>query len=43
MTDEQVLEHYNRMVEYFGDLPNPEHEPKRFMYYVKLYRYYHGI
>ena len=42
MTDEEILYHYNRMVEIYGDLPNPEHEPIRFAYYVKLYKYYHG-
>ena len=28
------LEHYDY------DVPNPEHEPKRFAYYVKMWRYY---
>ena len=43
MSDEEVLYHYNRMVEIFGDhLPNPEHEPIRFAYYVKVYKYYYG-
>jgi hypothetical protein len=42
MTDEEVLDKYNRMVEQFGeDLPNPEQEPIRFKYYVKLFNYYH--
>lgn len=42
MSDEEVLHHYQQMVEIFGDhLPNPEHEPIRFRYYVKLYRYYY--
>jgi hypothetical protein len=43
MTDEEVLDKYNRMVEQFGDnLPNPEQEPIRFKYYVKLFDYYHN-
>jgi hypothetical protein len=40
MTDDEVLKMYNEMLEYFGTLPNPEQEPRRFAYYVKLYRYY---
>jgi hypothetical protein len=28
-------------LEYFGDdVPHPEHEPRRFAYYVKLFRYH---
>lgn len=42
MTDEEVLYHYNKMVEIFSsDLPDPDHEPRRFAFYVKLYKYYH--
>ena len=40
MTDEEVLKMYEDMLEYFGELPNPEHEPIRFRHYVKVYRYY---
>lgn len=41
MTDEEVLNFYNELVEYYGDeLPNFEHEPRRFAYFVNLYRYY---
>jgi hypothetical protein len=41
MTDEEVLNFYNELVEYYGDkLPNFEHEPRQFAYLVKLYRYY---
>lgn len=40
MTDEQILDTYNRMVAHYGDsLPNPEHYPKQFQYYVKLFTY----
>ena len=41
MSDEEILKHYERMKELYTDLPNPEQEPIRFAYYVKLYRYYH--
>ena len=42
MTNEELIHHYNRMVEIWGDdLPSPEHEPVRFVHYVKLYKYYH--
>lgn len=41
MTDEQALEMYEALKTYFGDdLPDPEHEPIRFAYYVKVYKYY---
>ena len=41
MTDEQALEFYNELKDHFGDkLPDFEHYPKTFTYYVKLYRYY---
>ena len=41
MTDEEVINHYNRMVEIYGLLPDPEQEPIRFAYYVKLYKQFH--
>lgn len=40
MTDEQALEMYAKMEEYFGELPDPEHEPIRFAHCVKVYKYY---
>jgi hypothetical protein len=43
MTDEEIIEKYNSLKEYFKeDLPNPEQEPIRFAYYVKLYSFYRG-
>lgn len=40
MTDQQALDTYNQMVEHFGgSLPDFEHCPKEFAYYVKLYTY----
>ena len=42
MSSEELEKIYNHMVEIFGEhLPNPEQEPMRFAYYVKLYKYYH--
>ena len=42
MTNEELINHYNRMVEIWGDnLPNIDQEPIRFAYYVKLYRMYY--
>lgn len=33
--------HYSKLKEMFGDqLPDPQHYPVQFEYYVKLYRYY---
>ena len=44
MTDEQIVIHYAKMKEIYGDdLPNPEQEPIRFAYYVKLYKYYYEL
>jgi hypothetical protein len=41
MTDEEVVEFYEKLVEHFGDtLANFEHYPKQFAHQVKLYRYY---
>lgn len=41
MTDEQALALYNEMLEYFdGRLPNLEHQPISFAYYVKMFKYY---
>lgn len=38
MTNEEVLRIYEEMVKMFGDkLPNPEHCPREFAYFVKLY------
>jgi hypothetical protein len=37
MTDEQLEQIGQDLVSIFGDsLPNPEHEPLRFAYYIKL-------
>lgn len=41
MTNEEILEFYNKMVEFYGrDLPDPEHQPLQFAYLVKMYKYY---
>jgi len=42
MTDEEALAKYTAMEEYFGELPNFEHHPRQFAYYVKLYDYYNS-
>lgn len=42
MTDEQIMEHFENLKKIYGDkLPDPEHQPVLFAYYVKLYKYYH--
>jgi len=39
LTDEEANRILNQMIEVFGDrLPDPEHYPLEFGYYVKLYR-----
>lgn len=40
MSDEELETTINEMLEMFGELPNPEQEPKRFAYYVKIYKFY---
>ena len=41
MTNEQALELWNNMVDYFGDrVPHPIHQPIQFNYYLKLFFYY---
>jgi hypothetical protein len=43
MQNEEVLRIYEDMVKVFGNnLPNPDQEPIRFAYYVKLYRYFYN-
>ena len=43
MTDEEILKFVDEMEEHFGTLPSPEHEPKRFAWYVKMFKYYKNI
>jgi len=43
MTEEQIIYHLNKMQEEFGVLPDSEHEPVRFAYFVKLYRYLYNV
>jgi len=41
MTVEEQIEEFLKM---YGDrLPNPEHCPKEFEYYVRLYKYVKGV
>lgn len=40
MTNEEVLAFVQEMEDHFGELPNPEQEPKRFAYYVLMFKYY---
>ena len=40
LSDEQLEQALDEMNTIFGgNLPSPEHEPRRFAHYVKLYRY----
>jgi len=42
LTDEEANRILNEMLEIFGEgLPNPEHYPLAFEYYVKLYQKYY--
>lgn len=41
MTDEEAMQVYEKMKEQFKkDMPNPEQEPIRFAYYMKLLKFY---
>jgi hypothetical protein len=40
MTNEEIEKFGKELVEHYGDkLPNPIHEPIRFAYYIKLFKY----
>ena len=44
MTNQEILEFYNKMVEFYGPaLPHPDHQPIQFAYLVKLYKYHQGL
>ena len=44
MTEQEILDFYQKLVDFYGDsLANFEHEPRRFMMQIKLYRYYKGL
>lgn len=41
MTEEEISNFYQELVEFYGDkLANFEHHPRQFANQVKLYRYY---
>lgn len=41
MNDEEIIRAYEEMLELWGsNLPNPIHEPRRFAFYVKMYKYF---
>ena len=41
MTDEEAKTLYDGLVKEFGDkLPNPDHNPQSFAYYVKMYEFF---
>jgi hypothetical protein len=40
MNDQEILDFVQGMEEHFGELPNPEHEPRRFEYCIRMYKYY---
>lgn len=40
MTDEELEQTLDEMLEHFGSLPSPVHEPKRFAMAVKMFKYY---
>jgi hypothetical protein len=43
MTNEELDKMLNEMYNIFSNLPSPEREPRRFRYYVKLYKHIKGL
>ena len=43
MTEEELEKTIDEMEAMLGMLPNPEHEPKRFVTYVKMFKYLKSI
>ena len=44
MTDQKIQSAYEDMIKMWGDkLPNYEHEPIRFAFYVRMYKYLKNI
>ena len=44
MTDQEAVDFYDKMKLQFGDrLPDPDHEPLQFSYFVKLFKYYYVV
>lgn len=43
MSEEQIEKMLREMEQEFGPLPNPEHEPRRFAYLVKIFRYLKNV
>ena len=44
MSDQEVLAMYEDMKRIYGEnLPNPDQEPIRFAYYVRLYKQFHMV
>jgi hypothetical protein len=40
MTEQEALKIYEEMLEMFGDkIPNPDHCPREFAYFVMLYKH----
>jgi hypothetical protein len=41
MNTKEVEQHLKRMIEIFGELPDPIHQPKKFKYLLELYKFRH--
>lgn len=40
MTHAEIEQHVDAVFEMFGTVPDPEHEPVKFKYFMRLYWYY---
>lgn len=40
MSDDDIMALYDKMLAYFGKLPNPEYEPIQFQYLIRIFNYY---
>jgi hypothetical protein len=39
MNTKEIEKHLEKMVEIFGSLPDPIHQPKKFKYMLELYKF----
>lgn len=40
MSDEEALQFYEELLEFYGELPDPDHHPIQFAHCVKCFKYY---
>ena len=43
MSDDDILKALEEMEQRFGPLPDPDHYPRMFQYYVNMWRHHKGM